>query len=98
MIYTLLSVVAVMVVGLNLFATFLVARSDRYETSQKLWQAAVIWFFPIIGAVLAWSLAKDSPSERVTTDLRDHLGSGDGYRNDSAADLGSGDGGGSGGE
>lgn len=97
MIYTLFLVAAMLAVALNVFATLLIVRSDRYDTPQKCYQAALVWLIPVIGAVLVWSLAKDPPAERVSTDLRDRLGGQGSYENTSSADVGSGDGGGGGG-
>jgi len=89
--------VAVLIVTLNLVATVTVGRSPRYEPRQKWLQMALIWVVPAVGAVLAWSLARDTPSARLTTDLTDSIGSGDGGSrayDTSTGDVGSGDGGG----
>jgi len=95
MINILVTVLAVLAVGLNVFATSKVATSSHYEIGQKWSQVALIWLLPIVGAILAWSLTKDSPPQLHTTDLRDYGGAGDHDRNDSAAaDIGGGDGGG----
>jgi len=89
--------VAALLVTLNVVATVIVGRSPRYELRQKWLQMALIWLVPAVGALLAWSLARDTPSARLTTDLADRLGHGDGGSHvyDTAiSDVGGGDGGG----
>jgi cyanate permease len=54
---------------LSAYATLVLAYSDRYELHQKWAQAAMIWALPIVGAILVWSLARDTRASRVTTDL-----------------------------
>jgi hypothetical protein len=41
-----------LVVALNFYATARVVRSDCYEVGQKASQAVLIWFVPLLGALL----------------------------------------------
>ena len=68
-----------LVAALNVKATLDLARSSYYSPKQKLFQLALVWLIPIVGAVLVWSLAVDSKTERVTTDLKDRGGNDDGH-------------------
>ena len=77
--YLVLIVIAILLLALNIKATLVLVRSPRYNLLQKWLQCALIWFIPIIGALLVLSLAKDEPTERVTTDLTDSIGL-DGYK------------------
>ena len=52
-----LILLTVLLVGLNSAATYVLVRSQRYERRQKLFQAILVWFVPIVGALLVWSLA-----------------------------------------
>lgn len=72
---TLLAIVA----AINVKATLVLARSSYYDPKQKLFQLALVWLLPIVGAVLVWSLATDTKTERVTTDLQDRVGNDDGH-------------------
>jgi len=65
-------------VGLNAFATAVVARSSPYEPRQKLLQYGFIWLVPLIGGVLSWSLAREEKARRLTTDLTDSSAPDDG--------------------
>ena len=93
----LLILIASVVLALNIKATWLLNRNAYYDANQKIFQLALIWLVPILGAVLVWSLTADAPQGRFTTDLSDHVGYDDGkIRSDSAAfDIGGGDAGGS---
>ncbi len=73
-----LTVTVVVAVILNICATFVLARSARYDTQQKWWQMGIIWLLPVIGAILVWSLARDATGERVNTDFRNREGFDDG--------------------
>jgi len=93
-----LLILVVIVSALNIKATLVLARSQYYETKQKLVQLALVWLIPVLGAILVWGLATDSPGERITTDLTDHLGIDDGnLRLANYSPEGGGDGGGDGG-
>lgn len=74
-----LILLTVLLVGLNYAATYVLVRSQRYERRQKLFQALLVWFVPIVGALLVWSLARDTNAGQVTTDLTD-IGGLDGYK------------------
>jgi hypothetical protein len=46
----------------------------------------VIWFIPIVGAILVLAIVKPAPSKRFTIDLADRDGNvGENYHNRSAA-------------
>ena len=73
----LLILVAIILV-LNVKATWVLVRSTYYDAKQKLFQLALVWLIPILGAVLVWSLATDSSGKRVATDLSGGSASDDG--------------------
>lgn len=83
----------------NTVVSVSVLRAGLYEGVQKALQIVLIWILPLIGPALVWYLLKEHRTERATTVLPDNLlGTGDYYRNDSAADgLGSAEGGADGG-
>ena len=74
-----LMLLTVLLVGLNSAATYVLVRSQRYDRRQKILQALLVWLIPVIGALLVWSLARDTNANRVTTDLTDRAGL-DGYK------------------
>lgn len=88
-----LGAIAVIVMSINVIATLAVVRSYRYDRSQKWLQAAVIWVIPVLGGLLAWTLARDAKTERTTLDLRDHGGNDDGHirLDSSSSSYGAGD-------
>jgi hypothetical protein len=52
-------------IGLQVWATVRVYRSDLYERDQKWMQAKLIWLVPLIGAMLVLSVLKeDDTSDR----------------------------------
>jgi hypothetical protein len=74
-----LAAILLIIIGINVIATVAVVRSSRYDKHQKWTQVAVIWFIPVLGGVLAWTLARDTKTERTTLDLRDRGGNDDGH-------------------
>jgi hypothetical protein len=90
---TILVAIILIVISINVIATLAVVRSYRYDRLQKWFQGAVIWLIPVLGGLLAWTLARDTKTERTTLDLRDHGGNDDGHiRLDSySSDHGAGD-------
>ena len=46
-------------IGLQVWATVRVFRSDLYERDQKWMQAKLIWLVPLIGAMLVLSVLKE---------------------------------------
>lgn len=74
-----LILLTVLVFGLNSAATYILVRSHRYDRRQKTLQALLVWVVPVVGALLVWSLARDTKADRVTTDLTDNTGL-DGYK------------------
>jgi hypothetical protein len=92
----LLILVAIILV-LNVKATWVLVRSSYYDAKQKLFQLALVWLLPVLGAILVWSLATDSSSKRNTTDLSDRFGNDDGnIRLDNYSSEGGSNGGGDG--
>lgn len=61
--------VVVVLVVLNLASTAAVGRSASCDLRQKLVQLAFIWLVPFIGAILAWTMAREPLVERHATDL-----------------------------
>ena len=59
------------IVGLNIYATAIVARSYYYDRGQKIVQYFFIWLLPAVGATLCWAIARSTEPPRVTTDLTD---------------------------
>lgn len=74
-----LTLLVVLLVAFNSSATYALVRSQRYDGRQKLLQVLLVWFVPIVGALLVWSLVRDTHTDRVTTDLADRAGL-DGYK------------------
>lgn len=74
-----LILLTVLLVSVNSTATYVLVRSQRYDHRQKLFQALLVWFVPIVGALLVWSLARDTKASQITTDLTDRAGL-DGYK------------------
>lgn len=70
---------AVLLFGMNSAATYILVRSYRFDRRQKTLQALLIWVVPVVGAFLVWSLARDTKTDRVTTDLADKINL-DGYK------------------
>jgi hypothetical protein len=46
-------------IGLQVWATVRVYRSDLYEREQKWMQAKLIWLVPLVGAMLVLSVLKE---------------------------------------
>lgn len=90
-----LLILVAIILALNVRATWVSVRSSYYDKKQKLFQLALVWLVPVLGAILVWSLAADSSGERITTDLSDRLGNDDGnIRQDNYSSEGGGEGGG----
>ncbi len=70
----------ILVLGGNSVATYILIRCRHDERRQKLFQVLFVWFVPIVGALLVCSLAWDTSTNRVATDLTDNGGL-DGYEN-----------------
>ena len=91
--------IAVALIGLNALATAVVTGSTSYDRRQKLLQCVFIWVVPFVGALMAWSLARETNSERFTTDLTNTYSPDDGNLrlggNSHSADHASGEAGGS---
>jgi hypothetical protein len=67
-----LSLALVAVVAFQIWLTVRVFRSGMYERKQKIWQAQMIWFLPIIGAGLVFSILRedDAANREASTHLR----------------------------
>lgn len=61
---TLFFILVVIGVTLNAYVTGVLLHSSFYDTKQKWFQAGIVWFLPVIGAILVWMLARDA-STRV---------------------------------
>lgn len=59
-IHLIIAAAALMLLALNLRASFVLARTDCYERKQKLMQYFLVWLFPIAGGILVWALASQS--------------------------------------
>jgi hypothetical protein len=59
-------------IGLQVWATVRVFKSDLYERDQKWMQAKLIWLVPLIGAMLVLSVLKedDTSDPKNRTDQR----------------------------
>jgi hypothetical protein len=68
--------IACVLVGLNVKATILIARDTLSTLSQKSWQLALVWFVPVLGAIITLAVHKSvaEPSRRY----RESLESGEG--------------------
>lgn len=77
--YATLIVLLLIVAALNLKATYVLAHSFCYDSKQKLFQFVLVWLLPIIGAILVLTILRETPTEKVTTDLSDRGGNGDGH-------------------
>jgi hypothetical protein len=42
---------------LDAVVTVRVLRSSGYSLRQKVWQAVIVWFLPLLGAIVVWSFA-----------------------------------------
>ena len=69
-----LLLLTLLLAGLNVVATYVLVGSQRYDHRQKFLQALLVWFVPMVGALLVWSLARDPTASRITTDLADGAG------------------------
>lgn len=80
-------------IGWNIVATRRVAKSVYYDAPQKRSQFLLIWLLPIVGATLAFSLAREEKGQAFGLDLTEQNEKGeDDIRLDSASGdpLGSG--------
>ncbi|HEY4120548.1 MAG TPA: hypothetical protein VGM56_21940 [Byssovorax sp.] len=58
-------VLAVAVVGFQIWLTARVFKSGLYDKKQKVWQTQIIWLIPVIGAGLVFSiLQEDARAQR----------------------------------
>jgi hypothetical protein len=67
-----ISLVLLALVVFQIWLTVRVFRSSMYEKKQKIWQAQLIWFLPIIGAGLVFSILRedDAAQREASTHLR----------------------------
>ena len=75
---TALLVIPVALIVFNVLASIVLFATPRYDKSQKRLQLAIIWLLPAVGAILVWSLARDTASPRTTIDFRNYNGIDDG--------------------
>jgi hypothetical protein len=75
------------IVLINIVVSIRIARGLDYEPIQKIAQYALVWFLPIIGALVVHHFVLEKPSTlRKEPDHFVDSGHGDFYRNNSAAD------------
>lgn len=84
----LLLILISIILGLNLKASWALSHSTYYDKKQKLIQYFFVWLLPVLGGVLVWSLAVETSSKRLSTDLSDHFGYGANSPSESTGDIG----------
>jgi hypothetical protein len=57
-------VFAVLIAGYQIYVTVIVWRSDQHSTSQKWMQSVVIWFLPVVGAIVCHTVMRWNPKRR----------------------------------
>lgn len=75
--FLLLAFIAIVLLGLNVRATLLIARDTLSTSSQRLWQFALVWLVPALGAVI--TLAVHRPVEKPSRRYRTQLDPGDDF-------------------
>ena len=75
--FFLLGLIACAVVGLNVKATLLIAQDTLSTSSQKLWQFALVWLVPVLGAIV--TLAVHRPVEAPSRQYQKPLDAGDDF-------------------
>lgn len=68
---TLFVVIALVLLSLNVFATFLIQRDEYSEKPQRLAQLLFVWLVPLIGAIAIWGLYRSE--EKSPGKYRDDL-------------------------
>ncbi len=54
-----------LIVLINTVVTIAVVRSTAYERSQKLFQLALIWLLPVVGAALSWYVLREEARSEI---------------------------------
>lgn len=67
--FLLLAFIAIALLGLNVKATLQISRDTLSTSSQRLWQFALVWLVPILGAVVTLAVHRtvEEPSRRYRT-------------------------------
>lgn len=67
--FLLLAFISIVLVSLNVKATLLITRDALSTSSQKLWQFALVWLVPVLGAVVTLAVHRpvEEPSRRYRT-------------------------------
>lgn len=77
MVYAALGILGILCIA-NVAISWIVARAPIYSRAQKLWQMALVWLVPLVGAVTVWSILRQARSvqitERAGIDLTDQVG------------------------
>ena len=60
----LLSIIATLILGMNIYVTYKVHLSEYYDPAQKYIQYALIWLLPILGSTLCYLFVRDSVGRR----------------------------------
>lgn len=55
-----IAALALLLLALNLKASFILSRAACYERRQKVIQYFLVWLVPIAGGILVWALASQS--------------------------------------
>ncbi|BBB58624.1 hypothetical protein UNDKW_0351 [Undibacterium sp. KW1] len=53
-------IIVIVLLAMNVYVTYLLARSDFFEPAQKYAQYALIWLLPVIGAILCYLFVQPS--------------------------------------
>ena len=67
--FLLLAFIAIVLLGLNVKASLLISRDTLSTSSQRLWQFALVWLVPVLGAVITLAVHRplEEPSRRYRT-------------------------------
>ena len=77
---------------LNIYVTRLVVKDDYLSFGQKVLQASIIWFIPIIGAIFVWIAYR--AMQKTLKESTTHIESTLSYGNEKSPGVSNGDSGG----
>ena len=89
---------AILLLVLNIAISVGVTRSVAYSSPQKRKQLVLVWFLPLVGALISWLFLSEHRGERPENPIPDTIGGPDGYTGsrDVESNGSGGDGGGDG--
>lgn len=58
--------IALVLLCLNVFATFLIQRDEYSEKSQRIAQLLFVWLLPVIGAIAIWGMYRSQETSPGT--------------------------------